>query len=733
MTKEITLKVTEALQNDVGRGIVRVDSQSAHSLGVTSGDVIEIKGKNLTGVIVWLSHPQDEGLGIVRMDGIIRQNSASSLGDKVIVRKARPETAHKVVIAPTIHEIQVGDTEIQFGNAFKSHVKRLFTHRPMVQGDGIMIRILGRPIPFSVISTSPRGVVQIQESTELEVKSRPDVAKPAAVEVSVPSVRYEDIGGLRDEVGKVREMIELPMKHPELFEKLGIEPPKGVLLHGPPGTGKTLLAKAVASETNAHFMSINGPEIVNKYYGESEKRLREIFDEAQQNAPAIIFIDEIDSIAPKREETHGEVERRIVAQLLALMDGLVARGDVVVIAATNRPDSIDPALRRPGRFDREIEIGVPDKSGRREVLQIHTRGMPIPEKEKDRILDEMANITHGYVGADLAALAREAAMSALRKMLPKIDLNQKEIPVEILEDLHVGMDEFAAALKNVEPSALREVFLEVPEVKWNDIGGLEKVKQELKEVVELTLKHPEVFKRMGIRQSKGILMYGPPGTGKTLLAKAVANESEANFISVKGPEVLSKWVGESEKRIREIFKKARQTAPTIIFFDELDSVAPRRGGETGTHVTETVLNQILTEIDGMEAIENVIVIGATNRVDMIDSALLRPGRFDGLIMVPAPDEKARLEIFKVHTKKMPLKGVDLKVLVDRTKNYTGADIEGVCRMAGIMALRESMDAQHVEMKHFEKALEEIKPSVSEAELAQFGKLRAYEFPNTAYT
>lgn len=698
--KRIELKVAEALHNDVGRGIVRIDTRSMEKLGITSGDIVEIEGKKATAAIVWPSHPQDFGLDIIRMDGLIRQNSDSSLGDRVRIRKAKTAPAKNIVIAPTMHEIR-------FGGDFATHVRQRMIGRPLVKGDKISIGVLGQAIPFVVVSTNPKGIVQIQDLTNLEIKGKPMVVP------EVPGIRYEDIGGLKEELGRVREMIELPMKHPELFEKLGIKPPKGVLLYGPPGTGKTLIAKAVASETNAHFISLNGPEIMDKYYGESERKLREIFKEAQENTPAIIFIDEIDSIAPKREETRGEVERRVVAQLLALMDGLVARGDVVVIAATNRQDALDPALRRPGRFDREIEIGIPDKEGRNEILQIHTRGMPL---DKDVNLNEIANSTHGFVGADLEALSREAAMNALKRILPRIDLEKEEIPAHILDSLSVKKIDFVEAMKDVNPSALREVLVEVPDVKWSDIGGLEDVKRKLKEAVEWPLKYPESFKRMGIRPAKAILLYGLPGCGKTLLAKAAANESEANFIAVKGPQLLSMWVGESERGVREVFKKAKQTSPCIILFDEIDAIAPRRGAHAGSHVTETVVNQILTEMDGIENLENVIVIGATNRPDMLDPSLLRPGRFDSLLLVPAPDRDARLDIFKVHTRHMPLKNVDLEELADRTEGYSGADIEGICREAAMIALRDDINSSVVTGEHFEKALRNIKPSIPDFEV-----------------
>ena len=700
------LRVAEALHNDVSRGIIRMDSSAMEALDLTSGDIVEIEGKKTTAAIVWPSHPQDFGLDIIRMDGLIRQNSDTSLGDKVKVRKAKPTPAKDIIIAPTMHEIK-------FGEDFATHVKQRMIGRPLVKGDKISIGVLGQAIPFVIAATTPKGIVQIQDVTELEIKGKPVVVP------EVPAVRYEDIGGLREELGRVREMIELPMKHPELFERLGIKPPKGVLLFGPTGTGKTLIAKAVASETNAHFISLNGPEIMDKYYGESERKLRDIFKEAEENAPSIIFIDEVDSIAPKREETRGEVERRVVAQLLALMDGMEARGNVIVIAATNREDSIDPALRRPGRFDREIEIGVPDKEGREEILQIHTRGMPL---DKDVNLKEIASSTHGFVGADLDALSRESAMKALKKVLPKIDLDKEEIPTSVLETLKVRKADFVEAMKEVSPSALREIMVEVPDLKWSDIGGLGEVKMRLQEAVEWPLKHPEAFKRMGIRPTKAILLHGPPGCGKTLLAKAAATESEANFIAVKGPQLLSMWVGESEKGIREVFKKAKQVAPTIILFDEIDAIAPRRGTHSGSRVTETVVNQILTEMDGIESLENVIVIGATNRADMIDPSLLRPGRFDYQLLVPPPEKEARMEIFKVHTRHMPLKDVDLNEMVRKTDGYSGADIEGVCREAALIALREDIKSDKVSMEEFEKALKKIKPSIPEYEAASKKRL-----------
>ncbi len=798
--EEIKLRVAEALKVDVGRGIVRFDKQYQRKLGVSTGDIVELIGSRSTAAIVANAHPDDRGLDIIRMDGYIRKNAGVSIGDYVTVRKAQVQEAKKVVLAPAQKGVILqipGDI-----------VKQNLLGRPVVKGDIIvassrgetgyygsplddLIRGLFETMPigfgelkFVVVNTVPKGIVQITYNTEVEVL-------PQAVEVreeSIPEVTYEDIGGLSDAIQKIREMVELPLKHPELFERLGIEPPKGVLLYGPPGTGKTLLAKAVANEANAHFIAINGPEIMSKFYGESEERLREIFKEAEENAPSIIFIDEIDAIAPKREEVVGEVEKRVVSQLLTLMDGLKGRGKVIVIAATNRPDAIDPALRRPGRFDREIEVGVPDKQGRKEILQIHTRGMPLEpsfDKEEvltvleglagrtdkfaeevegirplieaaqseeeikgilkkngelysevkakliDRMLDRIADRTHGFVGADLAALAREAAMVVLRRLIQegKVSPEQERIPPEVLQELRVREEDFYEALKMVEPSALREVLIEVPNVRWDDIGGLEDVKQELREAVEWPLKYPKAFERLGITPPKGILLYGPPGTGKTLLAKAVANESEANFIAIRGPEVLSKWVGETEKRIREIFRKARQAAPTVVFIDEIDAIAPARGSYEGGRHLDTLINQLLTEMDGIQENSGVVVIGATNRPDIIDPALLRPGRFDRLILVPAPDEKARLEIFKVHTRRVPLaEDVDLAELAKKTEGYSGADIEALVREAALIALRravsrlprevvekqgeEFLESLKVSRRDFEMALRKVRPSIT---------------------
>jgi len=691
---EIELKVAEAMQIDYGKRVVRLDSNARRLLNLTTGDVIQIAAKKTTAALVLPAHPQDEGLNIIRMDGILRQNTNVALGDRVKVKKAEIRTAKKIVLAPNQNS--------RYAPGFDTYVKKNLIGKPLSKGDILSVNIFGTSFPFVVAQTVPSGLLLVAPETEVILKEEPvkELGK-------VSTISYEDIGGLKDTVQKIREMVELPMRHPELFERLGIEPPKGVLIYGPPGTGKTLLARAVASESDAHFITINGPEIVSKFVGEAEERLRGIFQEAEENAPTIIFIDEIDAIAPKREEVVGEVEKRIVSQMLTLMDGLKGRGQVVVIGATNRQNSIDPALRRPGRFDREIEIGVPDKKGRKEILQIHTRGMPL---NKDISLDEIAGQTHGFVGADLHALVKEGAMKALRRMLPKMNLEDEQIPAKILEELKVTRDDVQNALREIQPSALREVYVEVPNVQWNDIGGLEEVKREIREAVEMPLKKPEVFKRMGIRPVRGILLYGPPGTGKTLLAKAVATESEANFISIKGPEMLSKWVGESEKSVREIFRKARQAAPTVIFIDELDSIAQTRGSEEGSGVGARVVDSLLTEMDGLKNIKDVVVIGATNRIDIIDPALLRPGRFDKLIEIKAPDVETRLAILKVHTAPMPIAPkVDLQKIASLTEGFSGADLEGLCREAAMIALRENLAAKLVEPVHFEKALASLSP------------------------
>lgn len=696
---EVQLRVGDAKQRDVGRGIARIDQRTMQKLGISAGDVVEIVGKRATSAIAWPAYSEDQNRDIIRIDGFTRKNAGVAINEYVIVRPAKVKEAVSVTLAPV-------DMRLNVDEDFTNFVKNRLMERTLVEGDTTLVMMLGHAIPFVVTKTRPHGIVKVTADTKLTILS-----EPAPEGRGVPRTTYEDIGGLHEEIQRVREMVELPLRHPELFQRLGIEPPKGVLLHGPPGCGKTLLARAVANESEANFFSINGPEIMSKFYGESEARLREIFQQAQQNAPSIIFIDELDAIAPKREEVTGEVERRVVAQLLALMDGLSGRGNVIVIGATNRPNALDPALRRPGRFDREIEIGVPDKQGRYEILQIHTRGMPLAE---DVDLKKLAEMTHGYTGADLAALCRETAMKALRRYLPQINLEEERIPPEVLEKMEVRMEDFLNAFKEITPTALREVYIEVPTVHWDDVGGLEEVKQELREAVEWPLKQPEIFKRMGIKPPKGILLYGPPGCGKTLLAKAVATESEANFITVKGPEVFSKWVGESEKAIREVFRKARMAAPAIIFLDEIDSLVPRRGlGFADSGVTERVISQLLTEMDGIVTLEDVVVIAATNRPDIVDPAVLRPGRFDRLIYVPEPDEKGRLQIFKIYTKNMPLaKDVNLEALAAVTKYYSGADIEAVCREAAMQALRRDINAKEVTMKDFEEALKRVGPSIT---------------------
>ncbi len=707
----ITLKVAEALQDEVGYGRGRLDTVTRNELGLSIGDIVEIHGRRRdpTVAIVWRARTEDEGKGIVRVDGLIRNNAKINLGDKVAVKKAQVKPAKKVVLAPMMDQ----SGRVQFGPGIEEVILRGLNRRPLTKGDVVIVpglTLMGGRLPFAVTVVQPKGIIQIQADTVIQVHEDPVKEE----ELTATGVAYEDIGGLKEEIKKVREMIELPLKHPELFDALGIDPPKGVLLYGPPGTGKTLLAKAVANESGANFLSIQGPEIMNKYYGESEAHLRQIFEEAETNSPSIIFIDELDSIASKRDETQGEVERRVVAQLLTLMDGLQGRGQVIVIAATNRPDAIDQALRRPGRFDREIEIGIPDRDGRKEVLQVHTRGMPI-SRDKDghwKKIDHFAEITHGFVGADLAALAREAAMSALRRYLPEIDLDEP-IPPKLLQEMKVTNDDFKEALKDVEPSALREIMVEIPKVKWDEVGGLEDVKQQLKETVEWPLTNPEGFERLGIKPPRGLLLYGPPGNGKTLIAKAIATESAANFIAIKGPEVMSKWVGESEKKLREVFRKAKQVSPCIVFLDELDALAPTRGTGGDNNVSDRLVDQLLTSMDGLENMEGVITIGATNRPEIIDQALLRPGRFDRMILVGEPDEDARKKILKIHTKSVPLKNVKLGVLAKKMVGYTGADIESVVREAAILALRKDHKAKEVTMKHFEEALELVVPSITE--------------------
>jgi transitional endoplasmic reticulum ATPase len=707
---EVQLEVAKAYPNDSGRGIARLDPDTLLHLKLSPGDIIEIEGAETTAAKVWRADRQDWNTDTVRIDGFTRQNADVGIGERVTIRKAEAEKAEKLVLAPP------EEASVQFGSEAAGMVKRQILKRPVVERDIVPVmsstnhpfmRSPGQAIPLIAVETEPDGVCLVTEDTEVELREEPI----SGFDKTGGGITYEDIGGLEDEIQRVREMVELPMKHPQIFKKLGIEPPQGVLLHGPPGTGKTLLAKAVANETSASFFSIAGPEIISKYYGESEQQLREIFEDAKDDSPSIIFIDELDSIAPKREDVTGEVERRVVAQLLTMMDGLDSRGQVIVIAATNRVDSVDPALRRPGRFDREIEIGVPDEVGRKEVLQIHTRGMPLAD---DVDLDHLADETHGFVGADIESLSKEAAMKALRRYLPEIDLDEEDIPPSLIDRMIVDDDDFQGALNEVEPSAMREVLVELPKITWEDVGGLEDPKQQVKEAVEWPLSNPEKFDRMGIEAPKGVLLYGPPGTGKTLMAKAVANETNANFISVRGPQLLSKWVGESEKAIRQTFRKARQVSPTVIFFDELDSLAPSRGQEMGNNVSERVVNQLLTELDGLEEMGEVMVIAATNRPDMIDPALIRSGRFDRLVLVGAPDEEGREKILEIHTEHTPLSpDVSLKEIAEITDGYVGSDLESICREAAIEALRESDDAEDVEMSHFRKAIESVRPTIND--------------------
>lgn len=702
------LRVVEARQRDVGYGIARIDREVGAAAGFQTGDVVEIIGRKVTAATLWLGYMEDEK-DAIRIDGYIRNNAGVSLNEWVTIREAKVSEAQLVVLAPINSSIKPDEN-------FTRLVKSRLIEYPIVQKNVIPVMFFGNLFTFAVLQTKPQGVVKITPRTRLIIHS-----KAMQEKVLKTTVTYEDIGGLHEQIQRIREMIELPLRYPELFQKLGIEPPKGVLLYGPPGCGKTLLAKAVATEAEANFILVNGPEIMNKYYGESEARLREIFRKAEENAPSIIFIDEIDAIAPKRSEVTGEVEKRVVAQLLALMDGLESRGQVIVIGATNRPNALDPALRRPGRFDREIEIGIPDRNARREILQIHTRGMPLSE---DVDLDRLAEITKGYTGADLAALCREAAMKAIRRILPSIDFSEERIPPEILDKLVVTMKDFLDAFKEITPTALREIEIEIPNVRWEDIGGLEDVKRQLVESIEWPLKYPEKFERMGIKPPKGILLYGPPGCGKTMLAKAVATEAEANFISVKGPEIFNKWVGESEKAVREIFRKARQAAPCIIFFDEIESVVTRKDlVDDSSGVSSRVTSQILAEMDGIEELTDVIVIGATNRPDLLDPAILRPGRFDKLIYVPPPDEKSRYQILKIYTRKMPLApDVSLKELAMRTEMYSGADLAALCREAAMNALRRNLDAEYVTRQDFEQALEIVKPSITPQLLKEYERM-----------
>jgi len=701
----VILRVMEALPKDVGRAIARIDPEDMNNLGLEVGEIVEVEGKRKTAAKVMPCYVQDRGQNIIQIDGIIRENSKIGIDEKVTVRKVEHKPAQKITLSPlTVAGALQKDKDAKY-------IGSLIEGLPLTAGDKVRARLFGtRTCDFMVEDTAPEGVVLVSPATAIKVE-----AKGGGVEKA--KISYEDIGGLSTQIQRIREMIELPLKYPEVFQRLGIEPPKGVFLYGPPGTGKTLIARAVANETDAYFTSISGPEIMGKFYGESEARLRSVFEDAHSHAPAIIFIDEIDAIAPKREDMGSEkqVERRVVSQLLALMDGLESRGQVIVIGATNIPNTIDSALRRPGRFDREISIPIPDKNGRLEILEIHTRGMPLAQ---DVSLEKLAEITHGFVGADLEALARESAMSALRKILPKIDFEMSDVPYETLLRLEVTMDNFLEAMKEVEPSAIREVFVEVPDVRWSDVGGLDHIKQELKEAIEWPLKYPDVFRACNTHPAKGILLYGKPGTGKTLLAKAVANESGVNFISIKGPQLINRYVGESERGVREIFRKAKQAAPTILFLDEVDSLIPRRGSSsTDAHVTERVISQFLTEMDGIEELKGVVVLAATNRLDLVDPAILRSGRFDLLFELPLPDESTREEIFRIHTKDKPLaQDVDLKDLANKTNGMAGSDIEFISRKASMFAIREYIEYKRLEKtkstapelkisrQHFERAV-----------------------------
>ena len=711
----LTLRVAKAIPSDVGHGRARVPFDN--DLNLKPGDIIEISGERKTAAIVWRCRPEDANLGVIRVDGIIRKNAGVSLGDRVGISKVETQPCQRLVLSPVMAKQQ----KVRFGPGIEGFARRGLNKRPVVAGDRIFIpgmTLFAEALPFAIVSTKPKGIVQVLPDTEIVIKEDPVDEEESG---EIHTISYEDIGGLGDQLQKVREMIELPLKHPILFTRLGIDPPRGVLLHGPPGTGKTLIAKAVASETNAHFTSINGPEIISKYYGESEKQLREIFDEAAANAPAIIFIDELDSIAPKREDVSGEVERRVVAQLLTLLDGMQGRDNVVVIGATNRQDAIDPALRRPGRFDREIEIGVPDKNGRAEIIGIHTRGMPISD---DFDLEWLLDNTHGFVGADVSALVRESAMKALRRYLPEIDLDEEQIPPEVLEKMAVIMPDFKMAIKEIEPSALREIYLEVPEVSWEEVGGLEEIKDRLKESIEWPLTKPEMFEHFGINPPRGIVLFGAPGTGKTLLAKAIANEAKANFITIKGPELISKWVGESEKAVREVFKKAKQSSPSIIFLDEFESIAGMRRSSSGdgSDVMNRVVNQLLSSMDGVEGMEGVIVVAATNRPEMIDPALLRSGRFERVLHVPPPDPEALKSILKIHTAEMPIGRFSMDDIAAKLENYTGADIEAVCREAGLIAMRA--EKKTVSKKHFEEAVERVRPTVTDEMMLYYNRMES---------
>ena len=708
---EIVLKVDESPQQHVGRGRAIVDPKIIEDQKWSTGQILELTYNKKTHVKLWPGASEEYGSGIIKIDGMTRQNIGAGIGDKISLKTVEAVNAEQIILSPTEKIAAEGLQEYMIYN----YLNHVFT-----TGDSVSLNTqMGGRVQFVITSTKPSKPVLVTENTVFKLG-----AMTKAVDSSVPRITYDELGGLKKEVQKIREMVELPMRHPELFDKIGVEAPKGVLLYGPPGTGKTLLAKAVAGETNAHFISLSGPEIMGKHYGESEERIREIFTQAEENAPSIIFIDEIDSIAPKRDEVSGELEKRIVSQLLTLMDGMKSRGKVVVIAATNRPDSIDPALRRPGRFDREIEIGIPDDEGRFDILSIHTRGMPIDEKVD---LKQISKITHGFVGADLEVLAKEAAMKSLRRILPEIDYDEEKISSEILEKIQITNDDFKDALKEVSPSALREVQVQVPNVSWDDVGGLNDLKEELKEAVEWPIKYKDAYDYVDVESPKGILLHGPPGTGKTLIAKALAKMTDSNFISIKGPELLSKWVGESEKGVREIFRKARQAAPCIIFLDEVDALVPRRGsGGSDSHVTENVVSQILTEIDGLEELNNVLIIGATNRLDIVDEALLRPGRFDRIIKVPNPGEKGRQHIFEIHTKKKPLENdVKISEIVKLTDDFSGAEIAAVTNRAAITALKRYVGGKSKNVKEIKitqqdliDAVDKVKPRKKEAPISQ---------------
>ncbi len=706
------LRVAEAYHKDAGKGIARIGSSAMARLGLENGGVVEIRGKDKVYAIVWPGNPEDPQ-DFIRIDGNTRANLGVGIDNKVQVSRAQARPARKIVLAPTRQIRLMGGPQ---------YLLRMLEGRAVVKGEMLRVEMINNSLNLAVVSTLPVGPVLVTHETIISI-TRETLEELA---LHVRDISYEDIGGLSREIREIREIIEVPLRHPELFSKLGINPPRGVLLHGPPGTGKTLIARAVASETDANFVSISGPEIVSKFYGESEQRLRQIFEEAQKGAPSIIFIDEIDSIAPKREEVSGDMERRVVAQLLALMDGLSSRGEVIVIAATNRPNALDPAIRRGGRFDREIEIGIPSKNGRLEILYVHTRGMPLDESLD---LKEIADATHGFVGADLYALCKEAAMRTLERALPDLDVKE-DIPTEVLENLKVTKEDFRAALKKIEPSAMREVFVEVAEVHWDEVGGLDEAKQSLIESVEWPLRYPEAFECVGVRPPRGLLLYGLPGTGKTLLVRALATESKVNFISVKGPELLSKWVGESERAVREVFRKARQAAPALVFFDEIDSVVPARGSGTETHVTERVVSQFLTELDGLVELKDVIVVAATNRPDLLDRSLLRPGRFDRLIYIPMPDKVARQKILEIHLSKMAAPGVSPEWLAGQTEDYSGADLEMLCREAGMLALRQHIrpgmskeeliiDEITVTKEHFQEASLRIKPHLSKEMMDEY--------------